>query len=104
MLDGHGSGQPSIQPQLVWEKIAINSILSINNLTQPKNPTLRPLIRIPILIFDIRTIGLIDSGAAASLVSSDILYKPKGKTIKSLKNDDNAPLFKTVSGQELHYF
>ena len=65
MLDGHGSDQPSIQQQLEWENVAINSILSINNVTQPNNPTLPQLIRIPILIFDIRTIELIDTGAAA---------------------------------------
>jgi hypothetical protein len=102
MLDGHGSDQPSIQQQLEWENVAINSLLSINNLTQPNSPTLPQLIRIPILIFDIRTIGLIDTGAAASLVSSDILFKLRGKTIRSLKNDENTPIFKTVSGQELH--
>ena len=65
MLDGHDSGQPSIPTQLVWENVAINSILSINNLTQPDNSTLPQLIKISILIFDIRTIGLIDTGAAA---------------------------------------
>ena len=100
MIDEHGSDQPSIQQQLEWEKVAINSILSINNLTQPINPTLPQLIRIPILIFDIRIIGLIDTGASASLVSSDILFRFRGKTIKSLKYDDNAPVFRTVSGQE----
>jgi hypothetical protein len=101
MLDGHGSDQPSIQQQLEWENVAIKSILSINNLTQPNNPTLAQIIRIRILIFDIRTIGLIDT-AAASLVSSDILFQLRGKTIKSLKNDDNTPVFRTVSGQELY--
>ena len=64
-VNGHGSDQPSIQQQLEWENVAINSILSINNVTQPNNPTLPQLIRIPILIFDIRTIELIDTGAAA---------------------------------------
>ena len=103
MLDGYGSGQPSVPPQqLVWKNIAINSILSINNLTQPSTPNLPQLIRIPILIFDIRTNGLIDTGAAASLVSSDILFQLKGRTIQSLQNDENTPVFKTVSGQELH--
>jgi hypothetical protein len=95
MLDGYGSGQPSVPPQqLVWENIAINS------LTQPNTPNLPQLIRIPILIFDIRTNGLIDTGAAASLVSSDILFQLRGRTIQSLKNDENTPIFKTVSGQE----
>jgi hypothetical protein len=104
MLDGYGSCQSTVQPQqLVWKKIAINSILSINNLTQPNNPNSPQLIRIPILIFDIRTNGLIDTGAAASLVSSDILFKLRGKTIKSLKNDENTPIFRTVSGQELQH-
>ena len=103
MLDGYGSGQPSVPPQqLVWENIAINSILSKNNLTQPNTPNLPQLIRIPILIFDIRTNGLIDTGAAASLISSDIFFQLKGRTIQSLKNDENTPIFKTVSGQELH--
>jgi hypothetical protein len=53
-------------------------------------------------MFDIRTNGLIDTGAAASLVSSDILFKLTGKTVKSLKNEENAPIFRTVSGQKLH--
>ena len=82
--------------------MAINSILRINNLSQPNSTNLPQLIRIPILIFDIRTNGLIDTGAAASLVSSDILFKLKEKTVKSLKNEENAPIFKTVSGQALH--
>ena len=103
MLDGYGSRQSTVQPQqLVWENVAINSILAINNLTQPNSTNLPQLIRIPILIFDIRTNGLIDTGAAASLVSSDILFKLRGKTVKSLKNEENAPIFRTVSGQELH--
>ena len=73
MLDGYGSCQSTVQPQqLVWENVAINSILSMNKLTPPNSPTLPQLIRFPILIFDIRTNGLIDTGAAASLVSSDI--------------------------------
>jgi hypothetical protein len=38
----------------------------------------------------------------ASLVSSDILFQLREKTINSLKNDENTPIFKTVSGQELH--
>jgi hypothetical protein len=103
MLDRYGSRQSTVQPQqLVWENVAINSILAINNLTQPNSTKLPQLIRIPILIFDIRTNGLIDTGAAASLVSSDILFKLRGKTAKSLKNEENAPIFRTVSGQELH--
>ena len=85
----------------MWENVAINSILAINNLTQTNSTNLPQLIRIPILIFDIRTNGLIDTGAAASLVSSDILFKLRGKTDKSLKNEENAPIFRTVSGQEL---
>jgi hypothetical protein len=101
MLDGYGSSQPSVpQKQLVWENIAINSILSINNLTQPNTPNLPQLMLI--LIFDIRTNGLIDTGAEASLVSSDILFQLRGRKIQSLKNDENTPIFKTVSGQELH--
>jgi hypothetical protein len=104
MLDEHGLGQSSLHPQqLVWENVAINSILSINNLTQPNIPNLPQLIRFPILIFDTRTNGLIGTGAAASLVSSDILFKLRGKTINSLKNDENAPIFRTASGQELHF-
>jgi hypothetical protein len=103
MLDGYGSCQSDVQPQqLVWENIAINSIPSINNLTQQNIPNLPQQITIPILIFDVRTSGLIDTGAAASLVSSDILFKLRGKTIKLLKNDEKAPIFRTVSGQELH--
>jgi hypothetical protein len=82
--------------------VAINSILRINNLSQPNSTNLPQLIRIPILIFDIRTNGLIDTGAAASLVSSNILFKLKEKTVKSLKNEENAPIFKTVSGQALN--
>jgi hypothetical protein len=80
MLDGYGSVQSTIQPQqLVWENVAINSILAINNLTQTNSTNLPQLIRIPILNFDIRTNGLNDAGAAASLVSSDILFKLRGK-------------------------
>jgi hypothetical protein len=45
---------------------------------------------------------LIDTWAAASLVSSNILFQLKGKSIKVLKNDENTPTFRTVSGQELH--
>jgi hypothetical protein len=82
----------------VRENVAINSILSINNLTQPNSTNLPQRIRIQILIFDIRTNELIDTG----LVSSDILFKLRGKTVKSLKNDENTPIFRTVSGQELH--
>jgi hypothetical protein len=94
MLDGHGSGQPTIPPQqLVWENVAINSILSINNLIQPNDPALPHLIRIPILIFDIRTNGYIDTGAAASLVSTNILFQLKGKSIRVLKNDEDTPTF-----------
>ena len=103
MLDEHGLGQSSLHPQqLVWENVAINSILSTNNLIQPNSPNLPQLIRIPILIFDKRTNGLIGTGAAASLVSSDILFKLRGKTIKSLKNYENISIFRTVSGEELH--
>jgi hypothetical protein len=29
------------------------------------------------------------------------LFKLRGKTVKSLKNEENAPIFRTVSGQEL---
>jgi hypothetical protein len=29
------------------------------------------------------------------------LFKIRGKTVKSLKNEENAPIFRTVSGQEL---
>jgi hypothetical protein len=101
MLDRYGSRQSTVQPQqLVWENVAINSISAINNLTQPNSTKLPQLIRIPISIFDIRTNVLIDTGAAASLVSSDILFKLRGKTVKSLKNEENAPIFRTVSGQE----
>ena len=53
MLDGYGSRKSTVQPQqLVWENVAINSILAINNLTQPNSTNLPQLIRIPILIFD----------------------------------------------------
>ena len=103
MLDGHGLGQSTLHPQqLVWENVAINSILSINNLIQPNDPALPHLIRIPILIFDIQTNGYIDTGAAASLVSTNILFQLKGKSIRVLKNDEDTPTFRTVSGQELH--
>ena len=58
MLDGYGSRQSTVQPQkLVWENVAINSILAINNLTQPHSTKLPQLIRIPILIFDIGETG-----------------------------------------------
>ena len=103
MLDGYGTCQPTVQQQqLIWENVAINSILPINSLSQPNSTNLPQLIRIQILIFDIRTNGLIDTGAAASLVSSDILFKLREKTVKSLKNEENAPIFKTVSGQALN--
>ena len=103
MLDGYGTYQPTVQQQqLKWKNVAINSILRINNLSQPNSTNLPQLIRIPILIFDVRTNGLIDTGAAASLVSSDILFKLREKTVKSLKNEENAPIFKTVSGQALN--
>ena len=69
MLDEYGTCQPTVQKQqLIWENVAINSILRINSLSQPNSTNLPQLIRIPILIFDIRTNGLIDTGAAASLV------------------------------------
>ena len=48
------------------------------------------------------TPGLIDTGAAASLVSANILYQLKGKSIRVLKNDEDTPTFQTVLGQELH--
>jgi hypothetical protein len=103
MLDGYGTCQPTVQQQqLIWENVAINSILRINNLSQPNSTNLPQLIRIPILIFDKRANGLTDTGVAASLVSSNILFKLKEKTVKSLKNEENAPIFKTVSGQALN--
>ena len=64
MLDGYGSRQSTVQPQqLVWENVAINSILAINNLTQNNSTHIPQLIRIPILTFEIRSNGLIDTGA-----------------------------------------
>jgi hypothetical protein len=89
MLEEYGSWQSDLRSQLLWENVAINSILSINNLTQPNDSALPQLIRIPILIFDIQTNGLIDTGAAASPVSSNILFQLKGKTIKVMKDNDS---------------
>ena len=82
MLDGYGSRQSTVQPQqLVWENVAINSILAINNVTQPNSTNLPQLIRIPNFNFDIRTKKLINTGAAVSLVSCNILFKPTCRTI-----------------------
>ena len=52
-------------------------------------------------MFDITAKGLIDTGAAASLLSSEILFKMRDKNIKKSLNDKEPPVFRTVSGQQL---
>ncbi|KZS03442.1 Uncharacterized protein APZ42_033822, partial [Daphnia magna] len=46
------------------------------------------------------TKALVDTGAAASLISADILYSLNNKKLKQTKNN-NTPIFRTVSGQLL---
>lgn len=82
MLDRHGPHQPPVPSELNnWENVAINSLLALHNLTRPIQHVIPPLLRIPILIFDINAKGLIDTGAAASLLSSEVLFKLQDKTI-----------------------
>ena len=105
MLDRHGPHQPPIPSELNnWENVAINSLLTLHNLTPPAQHIIPPLLRIPILIFDINAKGLIDTGAAASLLSSELLFKLRDKNIRKSLNNDNSPIFKTVSGQALRTF
>jgi hypothetical protein len=64
------------------ENVAINSLLALHNLTPPVPAIITPLLKIPILIFDIQAKGLIDTGAAASLFSSEVLFRFRDKNIK----------------------
>jgi len=75
-----------------WENVAINSLLALHNLTPPIQAIIPPLLRIPILIFDIQAKGLIDTGAAASLLSSEVLFRLRDKNIKKLLNNENPPV------------
>jgi transposase InsO family protein len=105
MLDRHGSYQRPVTSKLDnWENVAINSLLALHNLTPPIQAIIPPLLRIPILIFDIQAKGLIDTGAAASLLSSEVLFRLRDKNIKKLLNNENPPVIRTVSGQVLRTF
>jgi hypothetical protein len=82
MLDRHGPHQPPVPSELNnWESVAINSLLTLHNLTPSAQHVIPPFLRIPILIFDINAKGLIDTGAAASLLSSEFLFKLRDKNI-----------------------
>ncbi|KZS00174.1 Uncharacterized protein APZ42_003642, partial [Daphnia magna] len=58
------------------------------------------LIRIPNRIFEKETKALVDTGAAASLISSSLNFNISDKNLNQIKNTDD-PIFRTVSGQEL---
>ena len=105
MLDRHGTYQRSITPELDnWKNVTVNSLLALHNLTPPVQTIIPPLLRIPILIFDIQAKGLIDTGAAASLLSSEVLFRLRNKNIKQLLNNENPPVIRTVSGEVLRTF
>ncbi len=73
-----------VTSQLVnWENVAINSLLALHNLTPPVPTIIPSVLRIPILIFDIQAKGLIDTGAAASLLSSEVLFRLRDKNKKN---------------------
>ena len=104
MLDRHGPPESaSPTSRVIWKNIPINSLIGHHNLW-PTTPEPPQLIRIPIKIFDINTYGLIDTGAATSLLSSKILFDLRNKTIKHHVNDEYTPVIRTVSGEELRSY
>ena len=104
MLDRHGPPESaSPTSRIIWKNIPINSLIGHHNLW-PTTPDPPQLIRIPIKIFDVNTYGLIDTGAATSLLSSKILFDLRNKIIKHHVNDEYTPVIRTVSGEELRSY
>ncbi|KZR95882.1 Uncharacterized protein APZ42_010091, partial [Daphnia magna] len=99
MLDRFGTYQ---QP-----RSSINTIKPIRNsqltynLGSDVEVEIPKLIRIPVRIFNKEIIALVDTGAAASLLSSKILDTLEcNENLKQVESA-NPPIFRTVSGQEL---
>ena len=92
---------PTIPPaQKLKKKRNKNKNVEINNVSKNTNNLDIPLMRIPISIFNINTQALVDTGAAASFISLELLTRlPNEK----LKEDEsfNALIFKTVSGETI---
>ncbi|KAI9549303.1 hypothetical protein GHT06_006266 [Daphnia sinensis] len=63
--------------------------------------TLPNLIRIPIKIFNKEIRALVDTGAAASLVSDEIFNTLENRDYIKRKSSIDSPIFRTVSGQVL---
>ena len=74
--------------------------VEINNLNNNPNNLIIPLMRIPIKIFSVNSQALVDTGAAASFVSLELLRKlPNEKLIEEERYP--ALIFKTVSGETI---
>ena len=74
--------------------------VEINNLNNNANNLIIPLMRIPINIFSVNSQALVDTGAAASFVSLELLKKlPNEKLIEEERFP--ALIFKTVSGETI---
>ena len=74
--------------------------VEINNLNNNPNNLIIPLMRIPINIFSVNSQALVDTGAAASFVSLELLKKlPNEKLIEEERFP--ALIFKTVSGETI---
>lgn len=86
MLDGFGTCQQP-GPSLAAQNIQSN--------------TLPNLIRIPIKIFNKEIRALVDTGAAASLVSDEIFNTLENRDYIKRKSSIDSPIFRTVSGQVL---
>ena len=94
---------PTIPPaQKLKKNRNKNKNVEINNVSKNTNNLDIPLMRIPISIFNINTQALVDTGAAASFISLELLTRlPNEK----LKEDEsfNALIFKTVSGETIKF-
>ncbi|KZR96447.1 Uncharacterized protein APZ42_009207, partial [Daphnia magna] len=99
MLDRYGTYQQPRSPINTIKPIR-NSQLTYN-LGSDVEVEIPKLIRIPVRIFNKEIIALVDTDAAASLVSSKILDTLEcNENLKQVENA-NHPIFRTVSGQEL---
>ena len=68
-------------------------------LNQSHHPVINQLIRIPINIFNTPNTGLLDTGAAASLLSSKLFEKLPKESVKELKLiRQGSPNFKNATG------
>ncbi len=102
MLEYYGTYEPpSRAEQLRWQNIAVNSLLKLKNKASSTH-SFPQLIRIQLHIYGIPVQALIDTGAAATLLSADILFQIKNQNIKKFIKDET--VIRTVSGEQLYTY